>query len=126
MPGRMTRCDERLEPTPCGQQGVSLIDAEVDLKGDAEALEVWEDFRVLFGLLRWQTVPEEFLLTLVVQAGLDPLPDGALGIAHDDLCAPQLANTGGLATMIAMEVGDDQPSDVAKLQEGRAACASDP
>src|SRR5687767_11916200 len=116
MAGGMTGRDKRLEPPPFGQYGVSLINAEVDRKRDAEALEVWEDLRMLFGLLRWQTMAAELLLALVVRAGLNPLPDSALGLAHDDLCAPQGANTGGLAAVIAVEVGDDQLSDVAKIQ----------
>jgi hypothetical protein len=59
---------------------------------------------------------EKLLLAFVIWASLNLLPGGALGLTHDDLRPPQVADTGGLTAVIAMEMGDDQLGDVMKIQ----------
>ena len=116
VPGGVTWCDKRLEPPPFGHHHMPLIDTKIDVKRRTEAFEVWEDIPMLACLLRWQAMMEKLLLALIVQASLDPLPDRTLGIPHDNLRTPQVANTSGLATVVIMEMRDDHLCNRLEIQ----------
>src|SRR5262245_46814004 len=92
VPRGMSGCDKRLEPPLFGYQRVSMTEAPIDVKGGAETFEVRQDLPMRFRLLGWQAVTQQLLLTLVVQAILDTLPDGALDLSHDNLRPPQVTN----------------------------------
>src|SRR5262245_34263661 len=116
VPGSVTWCDKRLKPSSSGHHRMPMIDTEIDVKGGGEAFEIWEDIHMFFCLLRWQPMMEKLRLALIVQASLDPLPDRALSLSHGDLRPPHLANTSGLATVVTMEMRDDDLRNPMKIQ----------
>ena len=65
---------------------------------------------------RMAPMMEKLLLALIVQPSLDPLPDRTLGIPHDNLRTPQVANTSGLTTVIIMKMRDDHLGDRLEIQ----------